>query len=328
MPRFERDPEFSGGETDRSGHKVPQSERGQGLSALASRQDSVVSLRQLFDLGFTYREVRRLVEKGVLHPIHRGVYAVGHPKLTAKGRLRAALMACGDTAFLAGGTAAADYGLRPLNLRAIEVTVVATSTPKHSGLIVHRTSKPPHRSEVRSRYGLTVASVPRLLVDLAPRESPEEQLRLITEAVRKGCLNFASMEEALTRHARAPGIKTLKDVYGRYRPGPDRKSELERSFDTYAAGDPRIPPYEKNVQMPPYELDCVWRNEGVVLELDGRPYHRALADRDRDNAKDIWLQRHQLAILRISDFRWEYDRAGAIDDLLALLELGRSRRAA
>jgi hypothetical protein len=69
------------------------------MSGLAGRQDGVVSLLQLFGLGLTYREVRRLVEKGVLHPIHRGVYAVGHPKLTAKGRLRAALMACGDTAF-------------------------------------------------------------------------------------------------------------------------------------------------------------------------------------------------------------------------------------
>jgi hypothetical protein len=285
-------------------------------------------LLQLFGLGFSYKEVRWRVARGWLHPIHRGVYAVGHPKLTARGRLRAALMACGETAFLTGRTAAADHGLRAQNLKAIDVTVVAEHTPRHDGLIVHRTSKPPHRSEVRSRYGLRVASVPRLLVDLAPRETPEEQLRLITEAVRKGCLNFASMEEALTRHAHAPGIKTLKDVYGRYRPGPDRKSELERSFDGYAAGDPRIPPYEKNVQMPPYELDCVWLDEGVVLELDGRPYHRALADRDRDNAKDIWLQRHQLAILRISDFRWEYDRAGAIDDLLALLELGRHRRAA
>jgi hypothetical protein len=113
------------------------------MSVLAGRQDGVVSLLQLFELGFTYREVRRLVAKGVLHPVHRGVFAVGHPKVTSRGRLRAALMACGETAFLSGRTAAVEYGLR-------------------------------------------VSSVPRTLVDLAPRESPVEQLRLITEAVRKG----------------------------------------------------------------------------------------------------------------------------------------------
>jgi hypothetical protein len=236
-------------------------------------------------------------------------------------------MTLGPTAFLDGRTGAADYGLRPLNTRAIEVTVIGNRTPKRNGLVVHRTSKEPHRSEVTTRYGLRVATVPRILVDLATRETPEELMRLITVAVRKGCLNFSAMEDALQRHAHRPGVGILKDVYGRYRPGPDRKSALERSFDAYAATDPRIPPWEKNVHRGPYELDCFWPEQGVVLELDGRPYHRALADMDNDRAKDIWLQRQLLTPIRITDFRWEYDRAGAIDDLLALLALGRRRAA-
>jgi hypothetical protein len=67
------------------------------------------------------------------------------------------------------------------------------------------------------------------MVDLASRESPVEQMRLITEAVRKGALSFAAMEEALTRHGHSPGIGTLKRVCGRYRPGPDRKSWLDQA---------------------------------------------------------------------------------------------------
>jgi hypothetical protein len=297
------------------------------MSALAGRQDRVVSMLQLSELGFTHRGVRRRIERGFLHPKHRGVFAVGDPKLTSRGELRAALLACGDTAFLSGRTALADCGLRAMNLRAIEVTVVADHTPTLPGLIVHRTRNPPHRSEVQTRYGLRVSSVPRALIDQSSKETPHELLRLITEAVRKGILNFASMEEALNRHAHRPGIKTLKDVYGRYRPGPDRKSQLEKAFDNYAATDPRIPPYKKNVHMGPYEFDCYWPSHGVVLELDGRPYHRALQDRDNDNSKDTWAHLHQLIPLRISDFRWEYDRASAIEDLLGLLALGRRRAA-
>jgi very-short-patch-repair endonuclease len=327
MARGTPDPDFFGGESDRSGQKRPQSAPGAAMARVVGSQDGVVSLLQLFEHGYTYRQVRRLVAKGVLHPKHRGVFAVGHPKLTTKGELRAALMACGDTAFLAGRTALADAGLRPMNLKAIEVTVVAKSTPKHPGLTVHRTSKQPHRSEVQTRRGLRISSVPRALIDRASKEKPEELLRLIEEGVRKGVLNFASMEEALERHARNPGITKLKDVYGRYRPGPDRKSGLERSFDAYAATDPRIPRYDKNVHMGPYEFDCRWPEHRVVLELDGRPYHRALEDRDKDNAKDIWVQTHQMSILRVSDFRWEYDRAGAVDDLLTLLAVGRRRAA-
>jgi hypothetical protein len=323
----EANPEQSGRETHRGGAKSSQSARDQEMSVLADEQDGVVSLLQLYELGFTYREVQRRVERGVLHQVRRGVYAVGRRKLTVSGELRASLMACGETAFLSGRTALADAGLRSMNLKAIEVTVVARRTPKHPGMTVHRTSKQPHRSEVQTRRGLRISSVPRALIDRASKEKPDELLRLIEEGVRKGVLNFASMEEALERHARRPGIAKLKDVYGRYRPGPDRKSGLERSFDAYAATDPRIPPYEKNVHMGPYEFDCHWPEHRVVLELDGRSYHRAQEDRDRDNAKDIWVQTHQMRILRVSDFRWEYDRAGAIDDLLALLELGRRRAA-
>lgn len=155
------------------------------MSDLAGRQDRVVSSLQLFELGFTYREVRWRIERGFLHPKYRGVYAVGDPKLTVEGELRAALMACGDTAFLAGRTALADRGLRAMNLKAIEVGVVADHTPKHDGLIVHRTRHQPHRSEVQIRYGLRVSSVPRALVDVAARERPEEQMRLITERSAK-----------------------------------------------------------------------------------------------------------------------------------------------
>src|ERR1700678_1681546 len=97
MARYEADPEHFGRETGRGGQKGSPSGRGKAMAALAARQDSVVSLLQLFELGFSYDDVRGLVRRGVLHPKHRGVFAVGHPKLTVKGELRAALMACGDT---------------------------------------------------------------------------------------------------------------------------------------------------------------------------------------------------------------------------------------
>jgi Transcriptional regulator, AbiEi antitoxin len=297
------------------------------ISGIAGGQDGVISTEQLTRLGLTKDDIRRRVLKGWLHPLHRGVYAVGHRNLTSRGFLRAALLTCGPTGFLDGRTAAADYGLRAQNFKAIEVTVVASKTPKRSGLIIHRTRHEPHRSEVRTRYGLRVATVPRLLITLAPRETPTELMRLITEAVRRKALNIASMEEAFTRHERAPGIGLLKDVYSRYRPGPDRKSNLERSFDAYAATDSRIPPYEKNVRLGPYEFDCFWRHEQFALELDGRPYHSALEDMDNDRAKDIWLQRNRIGGMRITDFRWEYERDGAVEDLLALLALARERAA-
>ncbi|MGI8920120.1 MAG: hypothetical protein ACR2HD_00370 [Solirubrobacteraceae bacterium] len=42
----------------------------------------------------------RRVRAGRLHPIHRGVYAVGHSRLTLRGRWMAAVLACGPGAAL------------------------------------------------------------------------------------------------------------------------------------------------------------------------------------------------------------------------------------
>ncbi len=63
----------------------------------------------------------------------------------------------------------------------------------------------------------------------------------------------------------------------------------------------------------------MWTEQRVTLELDGRPYHVAVEDFDRDRAKDRALTRHGWRPIRVSDFEWEHDRATVLDDLYALL---------
>lgn len=52
-----------------------------------------MSSPQLARLGYSSSAVGRAVEVGRLHRIHRGVYAVGHRRLTWHGRCMAALLA-------------------------------------------------------------------------------------------------------------------------------------------------------------------------------------------------------------------------------------------
>jgi very-short-patch-repair endonuclease len=72
------------------------------------------------------------------------------------------------------------------------------------------------------------------------------------------------------------------------------------------------------------ELDFYWPDHGVVAEIDGERYHMLPADRERHSAEDAWLQRHRIAVLRVGEFRFEHDREGVRDDLLALLGLDRA----
>jgi hypothetical protein len=65
------------------------------IAALATRQHGVVSRRQLSAIGIGRREIEGRLERGSLHLVHRGVYAVGHPSLTVDGRHLAAVLATG-----------------------------------------------------------------------------------------------------------------------------------------------------------------------------------------------------------------------------------------
>jgi very-short-patch-repair endonuclease len=292
------------------------------VGRIAAGQFGLITLVQLQSLGLTYTEVRRRAQKGRLFPLHRGVFAVGRPDVSAKGLLRAALLATTDGSFLSHRTSLAAQGLRSIDTRHIELTVIAQHTPRRPGLVIHRSSAEPHRSEVRERFGLRYSSLARALVEVAASEPPDELIRLMTQGIRKNLLEIKALEETIARHTRRPGIAKLQLISRRYLDPSDRKSELERSFDAHCLTDPRIPPYEKNVHMGPYEIDCWFGSQRLAVELDGRPYHVALKDFDRDRAKDIWLQRQGNRVMRITDFMWEYARTQALDDLLALLALG------
>src|SRR3954452_21510460 len=79
---------------------------------LAGKQHGVVAWWQLRPRGLTRDAIRRRLEAGRLHRVHRGVYAVGHRAVTQRGRWMAAVLACGPGAVLSHRAAAALWGMR------------------------------------------------------------------------------------------------------------------------------------------------------------------------------------------------------------------------
>jgi very-short-patch-repair endonuclease len=68
------------------------------------------------------------------------------------------------------------------------------------------------------------------------------------------------------------------------------------------------------------EVDFVWWEQRLVVEVDGGEYHRAPSARDRDNRRDAVLQRAGYKVLHVSD-RWLVndpdDVAATVSGLLA-----------
>jgi very-short-patch-repair endonuclease len=290
------------------------------MRAVAERQSGVVAFRQLIDAGFSVAEIRTMITRGQLLRIYRGVYALGHRRLTMRGRLFAASLSAGDGAFLSHRTGAAVRGLRS-HPPVIELTVPASCTPPpHDDLRIHRTTIPVDHTQAVPRDGLLVATVPRIIIDLAQTERPGEIQRLIRRSIQSGQFDLAAMRRAVDHQPGRPGTRLARLALARYVPGSeDRRSWLEHRFQAHQRNDPRLPTPVYNAQLHGYEIDALWPGPRVTLELDGRPYHTAVEDFDRDRAKDRTLIRHGWRPLRISDLEWEHDRARVLEDLYAVL---------
>jgi hypothetical protein len=139
--------------------------RERSIAALARRQHGVVHHRQLIALGLSRQTIQRRVAARRLHPVHRGVYAVGHSRLTLRGRWIAAVLACSPGAALSHRDAGHLRNLRHSQNARIEVTVPAAAHPRRPGLRVHRTTLAPENLTIVD--GIPVTSLARTLLDLA-----------------------------------------------------------------------------------------------------------------------------------------------------------------
>jgi hypothetical protein len=255
---------------------------------------------------------------------HRGVYVDALTKITQRGQLLGALLALGETAFLSRRTALALYGVRLVNLHEIEVTVVAGHTPHHEGLCVHRTTVTPDEDEIRTVNGLTCASPSLALVETAARETDHELDRLIAELARRRLLDIEQIDQVIARRKGLRGVRRLRAALSRYRPPAgdpaDNASSFERGFAAWLHDEhPEIPPPQRNVRLGPWELDFYWPAHQLVVETDGDQYHRTPQELERDRLKDVWLQRHDHRVIRVTEFRFSHDRPGILGDLEAMV---------
>ena len=295
------------------------------MAKLARRQYGVISRTQLFELGWSSRQIARRAHDGRLHRIYHNVYAVGHTALTDHAYLVGALLSAGPTAFLSHRSAAAVWGLRAVNLRRIELTVYGESTRTRGPLVLHRTRHDPHPDDIRIRNGLRVSSVPKLLIELAPRETAAELRRLITLGVSRRVLpldrldGLAALEAALARHPGHRGSRRLAGVLRAYRRTESHASQLELAFDRFLADHPEIPDPVRNCRLDGWEIDRLWPDHNLAVELDGRPYHLAVKEMERDRLKDAALQRIGVRPVRFTDARVQHDLPGILGDLYAFL---------
>jgi very-short-patch-repair endonuclease len=242
---------------------------------IAARQHGVVSRAQLLGAGLTRAGIEHRVAAGWVHRRHRGVYAVGHPGLTPRGAWMAATLACGADAALSHRSAAALWGLARDGV-VPSVTVPGGRRRGAIGIDVHTGRLRP--GETMLVDGIRVTKVARTLLDLAEVLTLDQLVQAIDNATNARQLRPTLMSSMIRESRGRRGLKPLKQALLMTRPEDVlTRSELERRARRLV-GRP-VP--EMNVRVGGYEVDMVWRDVRLVVELDGSEYH----DPERDTRK-------------------------------------------
>jgi predicted transcriptional regulator of viral defense system len=309
-------------------HKLLEPPREMTIRRLAERQHGVVSHHQLLLIGLSRSAVAKRAREGRFARIHRGVYAVGHARLTKRGCWMAAVLAYGAEARLSHRSAAALHGIRADNRAKTDVTLPSPSAKPRPGIDVH-SSTTLTEADITTIEGIPCTTLPRTLLDLAevvPRRALE---RAIDQAEVLRIFDLRAVEEVLSRANGRRGAAVIRNVLADYAGPTLTDRELEERFFALCreAGVPR-PAVNVWIALEDgiaYKADFLWRAERLIVETDGWGSHGTRRAFENDRRRDRRLSVAGWTVVRFTWRDVEREPAEVTETLTRLWE-ARSRR--
>ena len=226
----------------------------------------------------------------------------------------ATVLACGSSAVLSHFAAAALWGIR--GGARLEVTVPRGSKAR-PGIHLHWANLP--ADEKTTHHGIPTTTVPRTLLDLSAVVQRDELRSAMRQAEQLRLTDRLWLGDLMERYPRKAGIPTLRAVVQEAQRGLNVvKSELEERFQAFLI-NAGLPLPATNVLIEAYEVDCVWPETRLIVELDSRTHHAIAEAFEADRVRDRRLEAEGWRVVRIT---WHqlHDTPGAVEaDLRKLL---------
>jgi hypothetical protein len=166
--------------------------------------------------------------------------------------------------------------------------------------------------------GIPATSVPRVLLDLAADDRRGKLRGYMERAEELDLLDLRAIRELLDRTKGHRGWGRLRRAAAFYAPPPFTRSGFERSFlaAVTAAGLPRP---SVNFNVAGFEIDMYWPEHRFAVELDTFGTHgtHEAFGRDRLRSEDLLLE--GIAMIRVTDERFDREPAAVIARLRQLL---------
>lgn len=289
---------------------------------LAARQHGVIARVQLRATGMGDGAIEHAVRTGRLHRVFRGVYAVGHSNVGEYGRLRAAILACGDGAVISHRSAAALLKLLDKGPAVIDVIPPGERGRGIDGIRFHRV-RAPRLEETGTVDGIPCTSPARTLVDLAGTVGDWTLRSAFERAAQRRMLDIPAIEAAADPGRR--GVRSLLALVDEWRSAAPiaKKGRLKSPLEA------KVLPLlvRRNLPTPllnapvaiengRIEVDFLWPDHRFVVEADSRDFHSTPVAFERDRWRDRELMRAGYATLRVTHLQAEKE-AAAIADTIA-----------
>jgi very-short-patch-repair endonuclease len=279
------------------------------VAALAGEELGVLSVAELRACGLSKRDLEVRRARGFLHPLYRGVYAVGHTALTREATFLAAVKACGPGAFLSHFAAAVVWGFVEWEDRRYpEVTVTGQGTRRHPGIRVHRTALLAGR-DVSVRGGVPLTTPARTLADLAAH-LPEARLRrAVRQALSLRRVNLRQLSEVLIRLGPRRGSRKLRRIVAG-QPAPTKSMLEDVVLDLVLAAGFEHPDVNRRIRVGDrwLEPDLRWPEQRLIIEADGGQWHDDPIARADDAERQALLEASGERVLRVT---WQQATANA-----------------
>jgi very-short-patch-repair endonuclease len=269
------------------------------IRTVAAAQQWRIARRQLRAIGIPRKAVYRRTQRGLLIPLSGAVFAVGHLDHSPMGDRAAALLAVGCEAVIASVSALQHWGLiNPAQGEPVHVLAPLGARRSTGGVIVHRTRQLPP-ADVRIHRGLPVSTPARALLDSADRLTPRRLERAFDQALVDRIMYRQDVARLLVRtHGRAQA-SALRALLERESGTTLTRSHAEDELLTLFRSA-HFPPFEVNARIAGYEVDFLWRQHRLVVELDGYRYHSTRPTFERDHSKDMALRAAGLDVRRFT----------------------------
>jgi very-short-patch-repair endonuclease len=151
--------------------------------------------------------------------------------------------------------------------------------------------------DVRRAHGLPLTAPARTLHDLAATGYQNLE-RAFAEAHAQRLVSAHEVEQMLDRAGPRAGTRALRDLLTDNASGFTR-SEAERILRRLLRAA-NLPMARFNDRVAGYEVDAVWPQQRVIVEVDGFAYHGHRGQFERDHKKDLALRAAGYRVIRVS----------------------------